>query len=53
MSEGKKYGSLVFVGCILICMGIGLAFNRPDIGVIIGVGVGFFLMAIINAKTGK
>ncbi|MGB9845504.1 hypothetical protein [Methanothermobacter tenebrarum] len=53
MSEEKKYGSLAFVGCILVCMGIGLAVNRPDIGAIIGVGLGFLLMAIINAKTQK
>ncbi len=48
----KKPGSLVFVGCLLICIGIGLAFNKPDIGAIIGVGLGIILMAIVNAKTG-
>lgn len=31
-------------------MGVGLAFNRPDISAIIGVGFGFLLMAIINVS---
>jgi len=52
MSKGKEqYGNLAFVGCILVGMGIGLAFNRPDVGAVVGVGAGFILMAIIKAKT--
>ncbi len=52
MSEIKEheFGGLVFVGCMFIGAGIGLAFGRPDVGGAIGMGVGFLLMGIIRAK---
>ena len=49
---GKKEdrGGLVFVGSLLICLGIGLGFGRPDVGVLVGLGVGFILMSIVQRK---
>lgn len=53
MAEEKRDGSmsgLIFVACMFIGAGIGLAFKRPDIGGAIGMGIGFLLMALIRTK---
>ena len=52
MPEEKRKLSvpaLVFLwlGCIVIGRGVGLAFRRPDVGPVIGVGVGFLLMGLL------
>lgn len=33
-------------GGLFLGLGIGLAFNRPDAGVLIGLGAGFFMWAL-------
>jgi len=48
--EEKGLEGLVFVGCMFVGAGIGLAFGRPDVGGAIGMGIGFILMSIIRAK---
>ncbi|ADP77790.1 conserved hypothetical protein [Methanothermus fervidus DSM 2088] len=53
--EGKnqKHGvktGLLFVACMFIGVGIGLAFHRPDVGSSIGMGIGFLLMAIFRSE---
>lgn len=56
--EEKKAGAgrvwtlagLSFIACILFGTGIGLLFNRPDVGAPIGVGAGFLVMALIGAR---
>jgi len=51
--EGKKskeISGLIFVACMFIGGGIGLLFGRPDVGGAIGMGVGFFLMAVTRGK---
>jgi hypothetical protein len=45
-------GGFVFVGCIIIGLGFGLAFNLMPGALIIGVGVGFLGMGIARYKTG-
>lgn len=37
-----------FVGPIVLGIGIGLLYGRPDIGVLVGLGVGFILYATIK-----
>lgn len=37
----------LWLGCIIIGTGIGLALHRPDVGGTIGVGCGFFLMGLV------
>lgn len=53
--EHKKQGigGLVFVGCIVIGLGTGLAFDLMPGSLLIGLGVGFLGMAIVRYKTGR
>jgi len=55
MSERREheFAGLAFVACMFIGAGIGLAFDRPDVGGCIGMGIGFLAMAIIHTKKVK
>lgn len=44
------FAGMVFVGCVILGIGTGMLFSRPDIGVLIGLGIGFILMAVIKSK---
>ena len=46
----RHFSGLVFVACMFIGAGVGLAFGRPDVGGAIGMGVGFLLMGLIRVK---
>lgn len=53
MSEDRekgRAGGLVFVACMFIGGGIGLAIGRPDVGGAIGMGIGFIMMAFVRHK---
>lgn len=54
MAEGgqpqNRTAGLAFAGSILAGIGIGQAFGRPDLGTLIGIGVGFILMAFLRSK---
>jgi Na+-transporting NADH:ubiquinone oxidoreductase subunit NqrD len=53
-AKQKKYkdiSGLVFVGCVVIGMGISFAINTMPVGLFIGVGVGFLMMALIRHRT--
>jgi len=39
-------GDYLFVGSLMIGIGTGLYFGRPDVGVLGGLGIGFILKAI-------
>ena len=41
---------LAFVGCLMLGLGTGMYFGRPDVGVLIGLGVGFIAMAVLTKK---
>jgi len=51
--EVRHFSGLIFVACMFIGGGLGLAFNRPDVGGAIGMGVGFLLMGLIRIKSIK
>ncbi len=54
MPEKKRpEAGLLFVACILIGVGIGMAFNRPEIGGCIGTGVGFIVLAFLRGEKEK
>jgi len=48
--KGREIAGLVFVACMFIGAGIGLLFERPDVGGAIGMGVGFLLMGVLRVK---
>ena len=41
-------GNLIFVGCIILGSGIGMAMGNVAVGSIIGVGIGFLAKALIK-----
>jgi uncharacterized membrane protein len=47
--SGFSFSAMVFIGCMFIGGGIGMIFNRPEIGGSIGMGVGFIAMGAIWA----
>lgn len=54
-NEAKKHGlgSFVFMGCLIIGLGVGIGFNFMPAALIIGFGVGLIAMGIARYKTGK
>jgi len=53
--EPKRKGisGLVFVGCLMLGMGIGFAVGNVPVGLFVGMGVGFIAMAIVRYKLGE
>jgi hypothetical protein len=43
-------GGVAFVGCIVLGVGIGMLFDNPGAGSLIGVGVGFLAMALFGKR---
>jgi len=52
-SKKSGLGSFIFVGCLVIGVGVGIGFNLMPAAVIIGFGVGLIAMGIARYKTGK
>ena len=46
----ESKSDFVFVGCLFLGLGTGLYFGRPDVGVLVGLGVGFIAKAILMPK---
>lgn len=53
--ETKRGGAagLVFVGCLLLGLALGLLFGNAAVGILGGLGVGFIAMAIMRGATGS
>ena len=47
-SKSDVAGGLVFVGSLMLGIGIGLYYGRPDVGTMVGLGVGFILFGLIK-----
>jgi len=47
-SKSDSAGGLVFVGCLMVGIGLGLYYGRPDVGTMVGLGVGFILFGLIK-----
>ncbi|MFC1640727.1 hypothetical protein ACFL2D_01610 [Patescibacteria group bacterium] len=48
-SKVDMAGGLVFVGSLMIGLGVGIYFNHTAAGTLIGLGVGFVLFGLIRA----
>ena len=49
----KEISGLVFVGCLMLGLAIGLLTGNVAVGLIGGLGVGFIAMAIMSYLTGQ
>jgi hypothetical protein len=49
--KSKDISGLVFVGCVVIGMGISFATGTMPVGLFIGIGVGFIMMALIRHRS--
>ncbi|HEY8108680.1 MAG TPA: hypothetical protein VIF43_01595 [Patescibacteria group bacterium] len=53
MAKGKNKGDVsgvAFVGCMFVGLGIGVAFGHSNVGVLVGLGVGFLAMAVLRSQ---
>lgn len=48
-SKSDTVGGLVFVGPLMIGLGIGMYYNQTAVGVLIGLGVGFLFFGLVKA----
>jgi hypothetical protein len=50
---GNRIGGVVFVGCLMLGIGIGFIKHVVHIGAVIGMGIGFIAMAAVWAYYGR
>ena len=48
-SKSDTVGGLVFVGPLMIGLGLGIYYNQTAVGVLVGLGVGFLLFGLVKA----
>jgi hypothetical protein len=48
-SKSDTVGGLVFVGPLMIGLGIGIYLNQTAVGVLIGLGVAFIAFGVVKA----
>lgn len=48
-SRSDTAGGLVFVGSLMIGIGLGIYYNITAVGVLVGLGVGFILFGLVKA----
>ena len=47
-SRGDTSGGLVFVGAIMIGIGLGIFYKNAAVGTLLGIGIGFVLFGVIK-----
>ena len=47
-SKSDTAGGLVFVGPLMIGIGLGIYYNMTAVGALVGLGVGFILFGIVK-----
>ena len=52
-SDKAGLSSYIFVGCLIIGLGVAIGFDLMPAAIIIGFGVGLIAMGIARYKTGK
>ena len=48
-SKSDTVGGLVFVGPLMIGIGLGIYYGNTAVGVLVGLGVGFILLGLVKA----
>ena len=48
-SKADSVGGLVFVGALMIGIGLGIYYNITAVGVLVGLGVGMILFGLVKA----
>ena len=48
-SRSDSVGGLVFVGPLMIGIGLGIYYGITHVGVLVGLGVGFILFGLVKA----
>jgi hypothetical protein len=48
-SKADISGGLVFVGALMLGIGLGIYYNVTAVGVLVGLGVGFILFGLVKA----
>jgi hypothetical protein len=48
-SKSDTVGGLVFVGPLMIGIGLGIYYNNTAVGALVGLGVGFLLFGLVKA----
>jgi hypothetical protein len=48
-SKSDTVGGLVFVGPLMIGIGLGIYYNITAVGVMVGLGVGFLFFGLVKA----
>ncbi len=46
----KNSAGVLIPGCLLLGLGIGMFYGRPDVGVLVGLGIGFIAMFVFGKK---
>ena len=48
-SKSDTVGGFVFVGPLMIGVGLGIFYNQTAVGALVGLGVGFILFGLVKA----
>jgi hypothetical protein len=51
--NNNKIGGYLFVGCMFIGIGIGMALDKAGIGTMVGMGFGFIAAAVYKSEKNK
>jgi hypothetical protein len=49
-SKSDTAGGLVFVGALMVGIGLGIFYNNTAVGTLVGLGVGFILFGLVKAS---
>ena len=49
-NSNADVGGIAFAGCTVLGIGVGVLVGQAGAGTLIGVGVGFIIMALVRAK---